>query len=194
MDQRTANKRKGIVADDVGKAPNVTRDDNSSNDNDDDDANDDLVEAMRRSHAENYVVATDADEAITTKPTTTEVLEEEVEEELVDYEASLENSELPYDPAIEVVRDFEEYEILRRPVQEDVIDFLSQHMPSSAPSGPREENTKEEVQERRVEMQVAQNDLLRETEIAHEVIPVEVPQVQVSREVLREEGLLVPVW
>lgn len=56
------------------------------------------------------------------------------EEGLVDYEPSLEAVVVPYDPSLDVARESEEDEDMRRTIQEDVMDVLTQFLPRFAPA------------------------------------------------------------
>lgn len=69
---------------------------------------------------------------ITTKLATTEVHEEVLEEELVDYEPSPEAVVVPCDPLLDLVRESEEDEEMRRIVKEDVMVVLTQFLLSFA--------------------------------------------------------------
>lgn len=151
-------------------------------------------EARRRSLLENYKVEGEPSRAAdvaatTTKPTTTKVVEEEVEEEMVDYEPSPEIFEVPCDPLVNVVREYEIDEALRRVVHEDIMIVLTQFLPSSAPEQ-REVPVREEVQKQEVMVEdVARENQPREVKVQREVLPIEVPQFQVddAREVLPRE-------
>lgn len=159
LNQRTYAKGKGVVE--------AAADESSSNDDDVDDNPKDAVfeEARRMSLLENYQVegdpsrtdATDAAITITTEPI--EVLEEvHVEEELVDYEPSPVIDEVPYDPILSVVREYEEDEAIGKSIYEDIMAVINVCLPSFA-SAKQDVPTREVVQDRVVgEREVLQPD------------------------------------
>lgn len=153
MKQKTTDKGKGI-------AEEVAAGGSSDGDEDDDNHLEDAAfeEARRKSLLENYsidgepsrnVVANVA-AATTTELATTEVLEEEhVEEKLVDYEPSPEVVGVPCDLLLNVVREDEENEAIRRTVHEDSITVICEVLPNSTPA--QDVSIREVVSERTVE-------------------------------------------